>query len=213
MEHTQNNKIDLTKPNVSRQFRRKNSDGSFTRGHGCWEDMADKETWNFVVQLLPDYERKDEVMWSDDLACVLDEEHDYKDLAWLHENYSNWEGLSVDELKKVRAQLDYELMQEAEGYLTAAIQSGEIEVREFPVIIVSAITLGDGENTLVPLTCADETDSSCGREFALPASQLQNVKCRTVFEDEDSDRFQIYYQSTNSSGIEYWCDAKSVDFI
>lgn len=120
---------------ISRQFRRKKHDGSFTRGYGYWEEMADKGTWDFICLLLPNYERRDDVVTSDDLACVIDKE---KTLEWLYETYPEWDGLTIEELKKVRTQWDYELAQETEGYLSSMVQCGDIEVREFPITIVSA---------------------------------------------------------------------------
>lgn len=203
MTHTQNN-TQL----ISRQFRRKSSDGSFTRGYGFWEDMEDKNSWGFVCQFLPNYERRDDVMTSDDFACVIDNE---KTLDWLYENYPEWDGLTIEELKKVRAQWDYELMQETEAYLTAAIQSGGIEVREFPVSIVSARVLNESGNDRIWVQCADQTTSSFGVEFYVPSSELQNVKCRWMNEGANEEQFQIFLERENS-GAPYWCNAQSIDF-
>ena len=202
MSHTQNNIL------ISRQFRRKNPDGSFTRGHGFWEDMAEKNDWGFVCQFLPDYERRDDVATSDDLACVIDNE---KTLEWLYKTYSEWDGLTIEEIKKVRAQWDYELFQEAEGYLTAAIQSGEIEVREFPVTITSARIFGIGKSDCVNLICADQTLTHCGSEFTVPSKELQNIKSRWIDKGADEEQFQIFYEHP-SSGESYWCNAQSIDF-
>jgi hypothetical protein len=193
---------------ISRQFRRRNPEGSFTRGYSYWEDMAEKGDWGFVCQFLPDYERRDDVMTSDDLACVIDKE---KPLGWLYEHYQQWDGLSLEALKKVRAQWDYELFQEAEGYLVAAIQSGEIEVREFPVRLASARILGEGGEDRVWLQCADRTLTTCDREFFVPSSRLQQVKSRWVDEGTNEERFQIFHESTGSSDA-YWCNAQSIDF-
>lgn len=193
---------------ISRQFRRKSSDGSFTRGFGYWEDMEERNDWGFICQFLPNYERRDDVATSDDLACVIDNE---KSLEWLYETYPEWDGLSIEELKKVRAQWDYELMQEAEGYLTAAIQSGEIEVREFPVSMVSARIQGDKNNDRVWLQCADQTILSCGIELYILSSELQNVKSRWINEGTDEEQFQIFLERENS-GDPYWCNAQSIDF-
>ncbi|GAB6119641.1 hypothetical protein [Dysgonomonas termitidis] len=203
MEHTQNNT-----PLISSQFRRKYHDGSYTRGYGFWEDMAEKDSWGFVCQLLPDYERRDDVMASDDLACVADGE---KTLEWLYKNYPQWDGLSIEELKKVRAQWDYELFQEAEGYLTAAIQSGEIEIREFEVSIISARIQGEGDNDRVWLQCADMTRSNYREERRIPSCDLQNVRCRWIDEGTDGERFQILYENQNTGDF-YWCNAQSIDF-
>lgn len=197
------------KQTYSVRFRRKNPDGSFTRGHGYWEDMAEAGSWGFVAQFLPDYERRDDVAASDDLACVLDNE---KTLEWLYANYPAWDGLTMEELKKVRAQWDYELMQEAQAYLAAAVQSGEIEVCRLPVHIVSARIFGIGDSDCVNLVCADETLTHKGREFTVPSDKLQHVKSRWINEGEDNEQFQIYYESTNESGDAYWCNAQSIDF-
>jgi hypothetical protein len=193
---------------TSFQFRRKSSDGSFSRGFGFWEDMADQYTWGFVCQFLPDYERRDDVATSDDLACVIDKE---KSLEWLYEVYPEWNGFTIEELKKVRAQWDYELAQEAEGYLTAATQSGEIEVREFPVSITSARILGEGEEDGVWLQCADQTLTAYGTKFTVPSSALKNVQSRWLDEGTDKEQFQIFYEHP-SSGDSCWCNAQSIDF-
>ncbi|MBF0648698.1 hypothetical protein IR083_07685 [Dysgonomonas sp. GY75] len=202
----------VSKGNISRQFRRKNPDGSFTRGYGIWEDMADRNDWNFVCQFLPNYERRDDVMTSDDLACVIGKE---KSLEWLYKNYSEWDGLSIGELEKIRAQWDYELFQEAEGYLTAAIQCGEIDVREFPVTIVSARIEADNDNDCVILQCADINSHKFGEEFSVPSRELQNVISRELpdYNPDISDEWQIqiFYES-KTSGESYWCNAMNIDF-
>lgn len=203
MEHIPNN------PQlISRQFRRKNPYDSFTHGHGVWEDMAEKDDWGFVCQFLTDYEGRDDVMTSYDLACVVDKE---KSLEWLYENYPRWDGLSIQELKKIQAQWDYELFQEAEGYLAAAIQSGEIEVREFPVTITSARIEGEAEDDCVWLQCADQTLFTYDTEFHVPSCDLQNVKSRWLNESTAQEQFQIFYKYP-SSGDSYWCNAQSIDF-
>ena len=191
---------------TSFQFRRKSSDNSFTRGFGFWEDMADQYTWGFVCQFLPDYERRDDVMTSDDLSCVIDGEKTFK---WLYKTYPEWEGLSFDEIKTVRSQWDYELEKEAEAYLVAAIQSGEIEIREFPVSFTSAMIQG-GEDC-VWLQCADRTLTAYGTEFHIPSCELQNVKSRWVDEDTEEEQFQIFY-GHHGSGDAYWGNAQSIDF-
>lgn len=193
---------------VSHQFRRKSSDGSYTRDYGFWEDMEEPHSWGFVCQFLPDYERRDDVMTSDDLACVIDKE---KTLEWLYDTYPEWEGLSLDELKKVRSQWDYELQKEAEAYLFQAIQSGDIEVRELPVGLVSARIPETNDDTIW-LQCADETLSNYGNEFDMSPENLQNVKCRWLNKGTDEEQFQIYYDNP-SSGDEYWCNALSQHFI
>ncbi|MDR2005338.1 MAG: hypothetical protein LBQ74_20130 [Prevotella sp.] len=202
----------VSKGNISSQFRRKNPDGSFTRGYGIWEDMADRNDWGFVCQFLPNYERRDDVMTSDDLACVIDKE---KSLEWLYKNYSEWDGLSIGELEKIRAQWDYELFQEAEGYLTAAVQCGEIDVREFPVTIVSARIEADNDNDCVILQCADINSYKFGEEFSVPSRELQNVISRELpdYNPEVNDdwQIQIFYES-KTSGESYWCNAMNIDF-
>ncbi|MCS2956933.1 hypothetical protein NXX53_06535 [Bacteroides salyersiae] len=194
---------------TSFQCKRNKPDGSFTRGFGFWEDMADRHSWHFVVQFLPNYERRDDVMTSDDLSSTITGE---KTLEWFYENYPQWDGLSINELKTVYYQWDYELEKEAEAYLFAAIQSGEIEVREIPVIISSARIMGNDETDGVWLQCADHTLTSFGKEFTLPASQLQNVWGRWIEEDTPKEQFQILYIAENNSGDTYWCNAQSIDF-
>ena len=171
MSHTTNNA-----PYTSRQFLRKHSDGSFTRGFRDWEEMPDKDSWEFVCQFLPDYERRDDVMTSDDLACVIDKE---KTLQWLYETYSEWDGLSIEELKKVRAQWDYELMHEAEGYLTASTQAGDILVREFPVTIVSANPKHKGNIVLQPANSYYRSRKHPDGYTFLP-EEFQNVQSRII---------------------------------
>jgi hypothetical protein len=170
--------------------------------------MAEKDDWGFVCQFLPDYEKRDDVITSDDLACVTDKE---KSPGWLYEHYPQWDGLSLEALKKVQAQWDYELFQEAEGYLAAAIQSGEIEVREFPVSIVSARIFGEGEGDRIWLQCAGITRSNYRKELRIPSCDLQNVKSRWINEGGDEEQFQIYFECRNS-GDAYWCNAQSIDF-
>lgn len=212
MENSINKKIDLTKPDVSRQFFRKEPNGSWTQSNGIWEDMADTKTWSFVEQLLPGYDHDEDVTLSNDLSCVINGVDDW-DMAKFVGYHREYEGYTIEQLQRKLEKTDAQLYKEAEDYLLQAIEDGEILVREFSVSIVSTITSDDRDNTPVTLLCADETDSSCGNEFTVHAHELQNVKCRTVIEDENSERFQIYYQSTNGSGNEYWCDAKNVDFI
>lgn len=209
MENIQNKKVDLTKPNVSRQFFRKEPNGSWTQSDGIWEDMAQPKTWDFIGQLLPDYDHDEDVTLSNDLSCVIENEDSW-DMEKFVGYHPEYKGYTIEQLVEELEEVNARLHQEAEDYLQNAIEQDEIEVREFPIILVSAITLEDGENTLVTLTCADETDSSCGKEFTVPAKELQNVNCRTLIEDEDFERFQIFYVGNSN---EYWCDAKSVDFI
>lgn len=203
MEKTQNNV-----QSTCHQFRRKNPSGSFTRGYGFWEDMAEKDSWEFVCQFLPDYERRDDVAASDDLDRVIDKE---KPLGWLYEYYPQWDGLSIEELKKVRAQWDYELFREAGGYLAAAIQAGEIEVREFPVTTVSARIEGEGDNDRVWLQCAGMVHSNYRKELRIPSCHLQNVKSRWMNEGTDEEQFQVYFECKDS-GDACWCNAQSIDF-
>lgn len=205
-------KIGLTKPNVSRQFFRKESNGSWTQSNGIWEDMAEPNTWRFVEQLLPDYDQDQDVALSNDLSCVIEKEDDW-DMDKFARYHPQYKGYTTEQLKNELEKVDAQLYKEAEDYLQEAIEGGQIEVREFPVIIVSAIMPVDANCKLVSLICADKTDSSCAKEFTVPASQLQNVKSRIVIEDGNCERFQIYYKSTNGSGNEYWCDANSEDFV
>lgn len=194
---------------TSFQYKRNKPDGSFTRGFGFWEDMAERDSWDFVVQFLPNYERRDDVMTSDDLSTTISGE---KTLEWFYENYPEWDGLSINQIKDVYSQWDYELDKEAEAYLFAAIQSGDIEVREIPVVVSSARILGDSETDDVWLQCADQTRTSFGKEFTLPASRLQNVWGRWIEEGKPEEQFQILYIAKNNSGDSYWCNAQSIDF-
>lgn len=206
MSHTQNNT-----PLISRQFRRKKHDGSYTRGYGFWEDMEEPKTWDYLCQLLPNYERRDDVAFCDDLSCVIEGGHEYKDLAWLYKKYPEYDGYTKEQAEEELRKWNAGLYKEAEEYLEEAIKSGEIEIREFPVTVVSARIQGEGDNDRVWLQCADMTRSNYREELRIPSCNLQNVKSRWIDEGTDREQFQVFYEHKGSGGA-YWCNAQSIDF-
>lgn len=121
--------------------------------------MAEPKTRRFVEQLLPGYDHDQDVTLSNDLSCIIEGE-DTWDMEKFVGYHPEYEGYTIEQLKKELEKVDVQLYKEAEEYLQEAIEEREIEVREFPVTLVSAVILADGNSELVCLTCADETDSS-----------------------------------------------------
>lgn len=192
---------------ISYQFRNK--------GQTFWREMDDKDDWGFVAQFLPNYERRDDVAFSDDLACVIEGGHEYKDLEWLQTTYTEYANCSIGDICHVQEEWDKELFQEAEEHLRHLVQLGSIEVREFPTSIVSARILGngDGNDDCVVLQCADANSYMFGQQFKVPSSKLQNVRTRDLpdYDPEVNDdwQIQIYYKG---SGGDFWCNAMNIDF-
>lgn len=198
-----------TKPieGISYQFRNK--------GQTFWREMADKDDWEFVAQFLPNYERRDDVAFSDDLACVVHNDHEYKDLEWFKRTYTEFDKCSIEDVRQIQEQLDKELFQEAEEHLRHLVQLGSVEVREFPTSIVSARIIDDNNEPHIFLQCADITSFHFGREFAVPPHMLQNVRTRDLpdYDPEINDDWQIQiYYVNKASGDAYWCNAMNIDF-
>lgn len=191
---------------ISYQFRR--------RWQNFWEEMPMSD-FDFVAKFLPNYERRDDVAFSDDLSCVLDEDHEYKDLEWLQRTYTEYAKCSLEDIRKIQEQWDKELFQEAEEHLRHLIQLQSIEVREFPTSIVSARILGDVSEYCVALQCADITSCRFGTTILVPAIDLSNVLTRDLPEYDpgvnDDWQIQIYYVN-KASGDAYWCNAMNIDF-
>lgn len=190
---------------VSYQFRRS--------GQSFWEDMAEKNEWAFLEQFLPDYYRRDDVAFSDDLSCVIEGGHDYKDLEWLHREYPEYDGFTIEDVERVLRDWDSELFKDAENNLQEMVQMRLIEVREFPTSIVSARVFEDGNDDYVVLQCADANSYMFRQQFKVLSSKLQNVRTRDLpdYDPEVNDdwQIQIYYKG---SGGSYWCNAMNIDF-
>lgn len=122
MEHSKNNT-----PIVSRQFLRTRPDGSISRGYGFWQDMAEPKTWEFLEQLLPNYDNDTGVNISNDLSCIIDG-------VWSRRKFNNYypefKGYSMEKLREALEETDAQLYIIAEEYLEQAVKDGEIEVRE-----------------------------------------------------------------------------------
>lgn len=192
---------------LSYQFRRS--------GQSFWEDMAEKKEWSFVEQFLPDYSRRDDVAFSDDLSCVIEGAHDYKDLGWLHREYPEYDGFTIEDVKRVLKEWDNELFEDAAKHLQEMYQLGMIEVREFPTSIVSVRILGDDSEYCVALQCADITSCRFGTTILVPAIDLSNILTRDLpeYDPEVNDDWQIQiYYVNKASGDAYWCNAMNIDF-
>ena len=193
--------------NISYQFRRS--------GQTFWEDMADKGEWRFIEQFYPNYDSSNDIAFSDDLACVLNEHHDYKDLDWLYHTYPEFSGCDRDHIKKVQDHWERKLFQVAKERLRDLVQLGFVEVREFSTGIVSARIINDNNEPHVFLQCADITSYMFGKEFAVPPHMLQNVRTRDLpdYDPEINDDWQIQiYYVNKASGDAYWCNAMNIDF-
>lgn len=79
---------------------------------------------------------------------------------------------------------------------------------------ISARIEGEGDSDQIWLQCADTNHSNYLKEFHIPSSDLQNVKCRWAdegTEGTDEEQFQILFEC-KKSGDSYWCNAQSIDF-
>lgn len=107
-------------------FRRKE-----VAAYSDWQVLPNFDDWDFITHFLPNYHGCPEVDYSYTLTRVILGE---QTLQWLHNNYPEFKGYTLEKAKREIARIEKKLFAEAKKNYNKEVKSKDVIVHEFPII-------------------------------------------------------------------------------